>query len=230
MLPRRFHKLRRVLDRRQPDLTVLMEKVNKPHNLSAILRNCDAVGVLEAHAVAPGGGLALHHETSGGTSKWIEVHRHRDALSAIRALRERGHQVVAAHPDDGAVDFRRVDFTSPTAVLLGAELHGVSEEARGAADFTVRIPMVGMAGSLNVSVATALLLYRAYEQREAAGMYDKPSLEPERRDRLLFEWAYPQIARALKAKGAAYPELGPDGEFLGSLDSLRNDHDQGSRR
>ncbi len=231
MLAGRFRRLQMVLDRRQPDLTVLMERVNKPHNFSAILRNCDAVGVLEAHAVPAEGGLTLHHETSGGTSKWVRVHRHPEELVAIRTLQEAGHQVVAAHPDDDAIDFRKVDFTLPTAILLGAELEGVSAEARKAADLAVRIPMVGMAGSLNVSVAAALLLYEAFAQRESAGLYERSRLDPERRKRLLFEWAYPRLARALRKRGESYPALGQDGEILGSLEALRKEPPhQGSRR
>jgi len=213
MLPRRFHRLRSVLDRRQPDLTVVMEKVNKAHNFSAILRSCDAVGVLEAHAVPPEGGLTLHHDTSGGSAKWIEVHRHPDGTTAIRHLQASGHQVVAAHPADDAVDFREVDYTRPTALLMGAELWGVSEEALAAADLAATIPMVGMVRSLNVSVATALFLYEAQRQRMAGGMYDQCRLPARRYRDLLFEWAYPELAKRYRAQDRAYPELGPDGQL-----------------
>ncbi len=220
--PERFRRIRKVLDRRQPDLTVLMERVNKSHNLSAILRNCDAVGVLEAHAVAPQHGLDLHAETSGGTAKWIRVHRHADGPAAIRSLRSQGFQVVAAHPGPASVDFRRVDFTRPTALLMGAELYGVSDEALELADLAANIPMVGMVRSLNVSVATALLLYEAMRQREAAGMYAPPSrILPERYGDILFEWAYPELAPRFRERGLPYPPLGEEGELLGGLDALR---------
>lgn len=217
MLPRRFDRIRRVLDRRQPDLTVLMERVNKPHNFSAILRNCDAVGVLEAHVVPPEGGLTLHQGTSGGTEKWIRVHEHEDGPAAIAQLQRDGYRVVAAHPEPEAVDFRQVDYTRPTAILMGAELYGVSEEARQAADTTIRIPMVGLARSLNVSVATSLLLYEAYRQREASGFYSLPRLDPGVRARLLFEWAHPEVARRLREAGQPYPELASDGSIVGPV-------------
>lgn len=230
MHPERFHRLRAVLNRRQPDLTVLMQRVNKPHNFSAILRNCDAVGVLEAHAVPPKGGLPLHQEASAGTAKWIPVHRHEDGVSAIRHLQTQGHRVIAAHPAKGAEDFRTVDYTGPTAILMGAELMGVSEEASEAADLAVRIPMTGMARSLNVSVATALILYEALRQREEAGMYNAPQLDADTRTRLLFEWAYPRIARLLRRSAEHYPELDDEGRILGSLDGLRRGRSQGSIR
>jgi tRNA (guanosine-2'-O-)-methyltransferase len=76
MTPDRFERIREVLTARQPDLTVLMERVNKTHNFSAILRNCDAVGVLKAHAVVPDRGIDLHHATSAGTSQWVQVQTH----------------------------------------------------------------------------------------------------------------------------------------------------------
>jgi tRNA (guanosine-2'-O-)-methyltransferase len=220
--PQRFHRLRRVLARRQPDLTVVMERVNKEHNFSAILRNCDAVGVLEAHAVPPLQGFRLSDETSAGSAKWMKVHRHERATDVIRLLQERGMQVVAAHPDERSVDFRAVDFVRPTALLMGAELFGVSDEALALADVTAAIPMVGMVRSLNVSVATSLLLYEAQRQREAAGMYrgDPPRIPEPRFTELLFEWAYPRLAHRYQELGLPYPALGPDGEITGDLSAV----------
>jgi len=215
MLPQRFQRLRSVLDRRQPDLTVLMERVNKAHNLSAILRNCDAVGVLDVHAVYPKRGLEVHRDTSAGTAKWIGLHEHPDGPSAVRSLQEAGFQVVAADPGQRSIDFREVDYTVPTALLMGAERFGVTPESLALVDVTVRIPMVGMARSLNVSVAASLLLYEAFRQRDTAGAYRTPRLDSGRRSRLLFEWAYPEIARQLREAGRPYPALDKHGVILG---------------
>lgn len=214
MRPRRFHRLRSVLSRRQPDLTVLMEKVNKPHNFSAILRNCDAVGVLEAHVVPPRHGLDLHHGTSAGTKKWIQVHTHETVEDGVAHLKERGFTVVAAHPSDDAMDYRAVDYTRPIALMMGAELYGVSDEGLALADAHVVVPMVGMVHSLNVSVATALLLFEAFRQRDAEGLYDEPRLEPGRFRKTLFEWAYPTLARTHRDEGRDYPVLDDDGQIV----------------
>ena len=211
LTPERYHRLRAVLDLRQPDLTVLMDEVHKPHNLSAILRNCDAVGVLEAHAVPPQGGLDIPDGTSAGTSKWVSVQRHRDLEAAVTALRADGFRIVAAHPTAGAEDFRKVDYTAPTAFLLGSELRGISDEGLALADQCVVIPMVGLVRSLNVSVATSLLLFEAFRQRQAVGMYDRPRLDPERYRTLLFEWAYPRLARRLRDEKLRYPPIREDG-------------------
>ena len=211
MNPERFEKLARALRRRQPDLTVLMERVHKSHNLSAILRNCDAVGVLEAHAIPPEEGLQIHSHTSAGTAKWVRLVRHHTIQAAINELKGRGFRVLAAHPGPDAVDFREVDFTMPTALMMGAELLGLSDEALALADLRISIPMVGMARSFNVSVATALLLFEAFRQREAAHMYDESRIDPEDMKRILFEWAYPRIARHCRDRGTPYPSLREDG-------------------
>lgn len=216
--PKRFHRVRAALDRRQPDLTVLMEDVQVERNFAAILRSCDAVGVFEAHAVWPGGRLKISRPASGGNRKWMAVHKHRTLASALDHLRERGFRILTAHPDPGATPFREVDYTLPTAILVGNEDYGVSEEALRAADLTVTIPMDGMGTSLNVSVATALLLFESQRQRQAAGLYEGgPRLDPETYARTLFEWAYPELAAHCRKRKAAYPRLGSEGEILGPL-------------
>ncbi len=210
----RFRRLREVLVRRQPDLTVLMERVHKSHNLSAILRNCDAAGVLQAHAIPPKDGLDIHPHTSAGTSKWVKVVRHRTVKAATERLRAEGFRILAAHPGDGgAADYRDVDLTAPTAIMVGAELLGLTDDALAMADQLVEIPMLGMARSLNVSVATALLLFEAARQRTSAGMYETSRLPPEKFDRILFEWAYPRVSRRLREDGRPYPTLSPTGGF-----------------
>lgn len=193
---------------------MLMDGVHKTHNFSAILRNCDAVGVLEAHVVDPERGVDVHHGTSAGTRKWIRVHRHADTSTAVDVLKRQGFRVLAAHRSDTSVDFREIDYTAPVALVMGAELHGVSEEGRRLADEHVEIPMFGMAHSLNVSVATSLLLFEAFRQRQAAGMYDGSRLDRERFERLLFEWAHPVVARRRRRDGRPYPPLTEDGEIV----------------
>ncbi len=219
MNPERFSRIQEVLRRRQPDLTVLMERVNKPHNFSAILRNCDAVGVLKAHAVLPEKGIDLHHHTAAGTSKWVQVQVHPTVEEAVEVLHTSGFKVMAAHPTDQALDYREADLTQPVALMVGAELDGISEAGLSAADQAIAIPMAGMVRSLNVSVATSLLLFEAFRQREAAGLYEESRLEPAEFRQLLFEWAYPEIAEVHRSRGQVYPELSPEGEIQPVLPS-----------
>ena len=214
MTPERYAKLSAVLDRRQPDLTVLAEDVHKSHNISAIVRNCDAVGVMHLHAVSPGGEFARHHMISGGSRKWIRTETHRDVSAAIAELRGNGFSVVAAHLSPTAIDYRQYDYTRPTAILLGSELMGVSDRAAALVDQHLVIPMRGHVASLNVSVAAAILLYEAARQREAAGLYATSRLDEATRATLLFEWCYPTVARHCKARGIPYPELDAEGFMM----------------
>lgn len=214
MTPERFARIKAVLARRQPDLTVLMENVHKPHNLSAILRSCDAVGVLEAHAVAETPEVAKHHQTAGGSSRWLRIRSHADIRSAVATLRNRGMQVLAAHFSPRAVDFREVDYTRPSAILLGAELTGVSADAARLADGHVLIPMLGHVASLNVSVAAAVILYEAQRQRAAAGLYERCRLATADYQQLLFEWCYPEVAALCRRQNRPYPGLDEQGYLL----------------
>lgn len=214
--PERFHRLRAVLDLRQPDLTVAMEDVHKGRNFSALVRTADAVGVLRAHATAyerdrPYRGI------SAGTGRWVRVRRHDSTEALLAHLRDRGFRILAADPAEDALDFRSVDYTVPTALLFGNELDGLSPLGRDGADLSVAIPMRGMVRSLNVSVAAGLMLYEAERQRGAAGLYDTCRIEPDEYRRLLFEWAYPKVARHCRARGADYPPLGETGEILGEV-------------
>jgi tRNA (guanosine-2'-O-)-methyltransferase len=200
-------KIRAVLDRRQPDLTVFLENVHKPHNLSAILRSCDAVGVLEAHCVSFGTRPRAFNDTSAGSEKWVPLHEHPSTQTALQTLKARGFQVAAAHFSSQALDYRDLDYTQPTAILLGAEKWGVSDEAASLVDRHVIIPMHGMVQSLNVSVAAAVILFEAQRQRLEAGMYASPRLSSKAYARLEYAWLHPREAEILRERGEPYPTL-----------------------
>jgi tRNA (guanosine-2'-O-)-methyltransferase len=219
LLPRRYERLRAVLDRRMGDLTVLLEHVDKPHNLSAILRSCDAVGVLEAHAVCLKGRLPTFNSTALGSQKWVPLRQHERTIEAIESLRCSGFRVFGTHLAAQAVDYRECDFTGPTAFVLGAEKWGLSEAAAAAIDQAIVIPMQGMVQSLNVSVAAAILLFEALRQRQEKGQVPSrgEGVPPERYGEQLFEWAYPEVAAWCRQEGRAYPALGSDGAILEEL-------------
>jgi tRNA (guanosine-2'-O-)-methyltransferase len=215
MTGRRRRLIDTVLAQRQPDLTVLAEQLHKPRNLSAIVRTCDAVGIGEVHAVPGEAGLSVHWNTSQGAEKWVRVRSHDDMEAACAHLRGRGLQLVAANLSDKAIDYREIDYTVPTALVVGTELFGVSAEALKQADRQVMVPMRGMTRSLNVSVACAIVLYEAMRQREAAGLYGERELDPGLRERLRFEWMHPAVARYCLENGIEYPALDADGEVVG---------------
>ena len=214
MTPERFAKLRRTLLRRQPDLTVLADCVNKSHNVSAILRTADAVGIHRLHAVSATGAMRRHHMIAGGVKNWVELTLHASIEDALAELRAGGWRLVVAHAGPGSQDFRSVDYTTKVAVVVGAELVGPSPAVLAAADALVEIPMQGLGTSVNVSVAAAVILFEAQRQRETAGFYETPRLDPAELERALFEWAYPAIARRCRELQRRYPPLGPDGAIL----------------
>ena len=214
MTPERFAKLRRALERRQPDLTVLADGVNKPHNVSAILRTADAVGIHRIHAISTSGAMRRHHMIAGGVKNWVGLTLHASIEQALAALRADGWRLVAAQPSTVARDYRSIDYTAKVAVIVGAELLGPSPAALAAADEHVAIPMLGLGESVNVSVATAVILLEAQRQRAAAGFYARPRLAAEDLERTLFEWCYPDVAERCRELGRPYPPLGPDGAML----------------
>jgi tRNA (guanosine-2'-O-)-methyltransferase len=216
MTPKRFAKLRRALLRRQPDLTVLADNVNKAHNVSAILRTADAVGILRIHAVSASGLMRRYHMISGGVKDWVGVTVHDSSEAALAALRADGWRLVAAHSGPTARDYRAIDYTRKVAVILGAELVGPSRASLEQADVHAAIPMHGLGASLNVSVAAAVILFEAQRQRLAAGFYDEPRLDAAELQRTLFEWCYPRIARRCRELGRPYPALAADGSITGN--------------
>jgi len=211
MTPERFSKLRRALARRQPDLTVFLDSVDKPHNVSAIIRTADAVGIHRIHAISTHSELRRHHMIAGGAKHWVSLTLHPSSEAALAALRAEDWRLVVADATPDACDFRDVDYTGKVAIVVGAELIGVSAAVQAQADDRVAIPMQGLGTSVNVSVATGVILFEAERQRLAAGLYEQSRLSAEEFERTLFEWCYPEIATRCRQLGRAYPTLRPDG-------------------
>jgi tRNA (guanosine-2'-O-)-methyltransferase len=188
---RRQARIQSVLARRQPDLTVVLENVHDPHNVSAILRSCDGVGVLRAHAVytieePPPGAFA--RQTSASAAKWVEVERHQSLGDCFERLRAEGFSILVTSMGPGSRSLYDCDLRKPVALVLGNEMRGVSTEARDLADGAIHIPMAGMVESLNVSVACAVCLYEAFRQRTAAGDFELPKLDPDQLRALEDDW------------------------------------------
>jgi tRNA (guanosine-2'-O-)-methyltransferase len=180
-----------VLEKRQPDLTIVLENVHDVHNASAVLRSCDATGVLGVHLVyndeAPPE-RAFNRVTGAGASKWIEATRHDSIEDCYRVLRERGFQIYATALRAESRSIYETDFTRPVAIVFGNEQRGASEQAVELADGALHIPMMGVVESLNISVACAVTLYEAARQRLAAGQYDESRVPEVAFNALYEEW------------------------------------------
>jgi tRNA (guanosine-2'-O-)-methyltransferase len=209
----RVKRLDAVLAMRQPDLTVFAENLHKPRNFSAMVRNCDAVGINEMHVLPGEDSLRTHWNTSQGAEKWMRIRTHKSSGEACEYLKSNNFQLLAAHLSESARDYREVDYTQPIALVLGTELFGVSDTTLSYVDQQISIPMMGVTQSLNVSVACAIVLYEAQRQRQAAGMYQECRLDEQTLAQQRFEWLHPILTDYCQRHGLEYPALDENGDL-----------------
>ena len=215
MTPERFQKIKDILNKRQPDLTVVLDNVHKPHNLAAIIRSCDAVGISDIYGISSNEQkVGVNLKSASGSNHWVNLHIHHSIPNVISELKQSGFSIYAANGSTKAIDYRKVDYTKPSVIVLGAELDGISPETLDMVDEEIKIPMQGMVESLNVSVANAVILFEAQRQRLQAGLYEKCRLDKNMVEKLLFEFSYPEAAKVYQSTGEPYPELDTEGQII----------------
>ena len=219
LLPRRYERLKSVLNKRMSNLTVLIENVEKPHNLSAIIRSCDAVGILEAYAIFNKEKYLTFNSTAQGSQKWVQLNQYKETTKAIKVLKSKGFKLYGTNLDPTSIDYRECNFKGATAFILGAEKWGISEEAASLVDEHIHIPMRGMVESLNVSVAASALLFEALRQRQVANIIPESGegMSQETYKKKIFEWSYPEVAEWCKSEGREYPDINEKGEIIEDL-------------
>lgn len=192
MTPERREKLTGVLNKRQNDITVVLENVYDPHNISAVMRTCDAVGVQEIFVLNTK--IPPHRKwgakSSSSAAKWLTVRQFENAKECFAELRQNYAHIFTTHLSSDAIGLYSIDMTQPVALVFGNEHSGVSEEIRAMADGNFIIPQVGIIRSLNISVACAVTLYEAYRQKEAAGHYQAGKLKEPQLSNLLQQWGF----------------------------------------
>ncbi|NVK11544.1 MAG: tRNA (guanosine(18)-2'-O)-methyltransferase TrmH [Gammaproteobacteria bacterium] len=213
MTPERLAFFNRVFDNRQTTLTVVNDGIHKQQNLSAVMRTCDAFGVSDLHRVFDRRAARTFRGTALGSQKWLNIHTYKSTREALVPLKEQGMQIIVTHLSDDSKHYREIDYTVPTAIVLGNEKTGVSEDAIELADHCVTIPMYGAVESFNVSVAAAIILSEAERQRVDKGMYGERTLDPEVAERIMFEISQPTLAQYCKERGIAFPPLNEHGEL-----------------
>ncbi len=190
MTPQRMERLSSVLDKRQDDLTIVLENVFDPHNISAVMRTCDAVGLQEIFILNTK--IPRHKKwgfkSSSSAKKWLTVHQFEDATECFSSLRKSYSSILTTHLTTGAVGLYDLDLTKSVALVFGNEHNGVSEEIRSLADGNFVIPQVGIIRSLNISVACAVTLYEAYRQKAMTGHYEQRKLNDDKYNLLMQEW------------------------------------------
>jgi len=168
---------------------VVLEGVTIAHNASAVIRTCDAAGILHLDLISPNPDLLEFNEAiTTKTEKWLEIGVHASASECLSCLKERGLTIVATRLSHESVPYTELDYGRPLALVFGSESEGISDEALAFADQVIRIPMVGMVQSLNLSVSVAVVLYEAFRQRQALGYFDKSRLDPAEYEALKAKW------------------------------------------
>lgn len=192
MTPERFDRLNSVLNKRQPDLTVVLENVFDPHNISAVMRTCDAVGIQDIYIL--NNKIPPHRKwgekSSSSAAKWLTIHQFTDAEACFTMLRKNYQKIYTTHLSSDAVSLHELNLTESVALVFGNEHSGVSEEIIAMADGNFIIPQVGIIKSLNISVACAVSLYEAFRQKKIAGHYETLKLAAENLSSLRNDWGF----------------------------------------
>ncbi|MEI7512761.1 MAG: RNA methyltransferase [Candidatus Uhrbacteria bacterium] len=206
MTPERKQKIESVLSKRQPTLHVVLENVDDPHNVGAVLRSCEAFGVVDVHLLYYGGNargktqnakssprmprLGEIRSTSAASAlKWLRINKWDSVKKMVAHFKKEKITIVTTHMSAKAIDASQADLSSPVAIVLGNEHDGVSPALLKASKVNVLIPMVGFVQSFNISVAGSLMLYEAYRQREKKGMYAKEQMKKGERGRMMKKWS-----------------------------------------
>ena len=192
MTPERREKIQTVLSKRQNDITIVLENVFDPHNISAVMRTCDAVGVQEIYVLNTK--IPRHKKwgakSSSSAAKWLTVYQFENAEECFSELKKKYSKILTTHLSSDALNLYEIDLTQPVALVFGNEHSGVSDEIRNLADGNFIIPQAGIIRSLNISVACAVTLYEAFRQKTLAGHYNKAKLNGEVLKDLMNKWGY----------------------------------------
>ena len=195
MTPEREERITRVLEKRQDNIIIVLENVFDPHNISAVMRTCDAVGVQDVYVLNTR--IPAHKKwgakSSSSAVQWLSIHQYTDAALCFADLRKKADRIITTHLSSDASSLYEMDLTGRIALVFGNEHAGVSDEIRALSDGNFIIPQVGIIKSLNISVACAVSLYEAFRQKSAAGQYDRPGMPEARYNELLKEWSRGQL-------------------------------------
>ena len=186
---KRLEKITRVINSRQHSLTVVLENIHDPHNVSAIFRTCDAVGISKVNLIYNMETFPrIGKKSSASAFKWVDKNKYKSVEDCYVELKSNGYKIYASSLADNSKSLYDLDLTQKVAVVVGNEHRGVSEGAAKLADEIFLIPQFGMVQSLNVSVATAVILYEAMRQRLEKGKYNKSELDTATIEHMIDDW------------------------------------------
>src|SRR5690242_8947403 len=194
MTPQRFNRLTSVLEKRQPDITVVLENVFDPHNVSAVLRTCDAVGIQDVYILNDR--IPPHkkwgYRSSSTAAEWLSVHQFTNADECFKEVKKNYENICTSYLGEASTDLYSMDLTGSIALVFGNETFGVSENIRQFSDGDFIIPQTGIIKSLNISVACAVTLYEAFRQKSGKGHYGRSRLPESKMRELKAKWKLTQ--------------------------------------
>ena len=162
----RLEKVERILSYRQPDLHIVLEEVTNTHNASAVARTCDAAGILYVDIISSENApFPVNKAISTRAEKWLHFTSYSSTRKCLTQLKKKGFKILSTQLEDKSLPYTDIDYTQPMALVFGNESAGISDEALSLSDYVVKIPMFGMAQSLNLSVSVGIILYEAIRQR-----------------------------------------------------------------
>lgn len=177
-----------VLEKRTRHLTLVFEDIDKPQNISAVLRTAECLGIQDLHFIKNHNDYQVNQDITQGAAKWLTLHHHNEEKgnanidAAFSKLRSEGYQVLATSLGENAKSIAEIDTSKKTAIVFGTEISGISEEVAQKADGLVQIPMKGFTESFNLSVSAAIILntlLRNYSSEWALSEEEKLELRAE---------------------------------------------------
>ena len=191
MTPEREARILHVLNRRQPDLAIVMENISDPHNVFAVMRTCEAMGVQHVYVLNTVVSKHKHFGTRSSSSAkgWLTIHEFDNTAACMSEVKAKYGKLYATHLGVESKSLYDLDLTQSVALVFGNEHAGITEECLSYCDGNFIIPQVGMVQSLNISVACAITLYEAFRQRQVKGFYNgECRLSPEEYKELGTKW------------------------------------------
>lgn len=169
-------KFKETISNRQTDLTIILENVHDPHNIGAVLRSCDAVGINEIYVINTTGmakqEVLRFGKSASGAIRWVSINYYESVESCVEVVKKKYNRILATHLGNESKDLYDLTLTEPVAFLFGNESQGLSNEILKLCDGNFTIPQFGMVQSLNISVACAVTLFEALRQRKLDGGYE----------------------------------------------------------
>ena len=194
MTEKRLKKIKKVVSNRQFDLTVVLNNVHDPHNIGAVLRTCDSVGIKEIYVLYTDERLStenliLGKKAASSARKWVDVYYYDNVEKCFDDIKGKYKNILGTHLNLDAISIYETDLTSSVALVFGNERDGIGEEVLPHLTGNFIIPQVGMVQSLNISVAVAVSLYEAFRQRNNNKMFlNNPEVSDTERKSLLKDY------------------------------------------